>query len=844
MWHATLKGLIAHKVRLALTALAIVLGVAFVAGTFILTDTMNRAFDDLFRQVNRGTAVDVSGIQKFTANGPGGEEAGGAERVPASLLPTIQGVAGVRVAVGTLSGYAQLIGKDGKAVNTHGAPTFGVSWVDDKELSALTLRAGQPPQSSGQVVIDAATAEKHGFQVGDRTRVLLEGPAMDVTIVGIAGFGTADNLGGATLVAFDPQTAQKALNGNGAYDDVQVAAQPGVSPAALRDRIQKILPAGYEAKTGTQAAQDSSDQVKSQLKFFNIALLVFGFVALFVGAFIIFNTFSILVTQRTRELALLRALGATGKQVRRSVLAEAAIVGVAASAVGLVAGFGIAIGLQALLRGFGIELPTTSTQLLPRTIIAALIVGVGTTLCSSIAPAIRASRVAPVQALRESEPAAYRFSRRRTISGTVVMLLGAGALSLGLFGHTGNGASLVGLGAALVFLGVAVLSPLVARPLARAIGAPLRGEARRLGRENAMRNPKRTASTSAALMIGLGLVAFVSVFAASIKGSSNRILEETLKADYIVSSTQFTGFSPEVANELRSTGAFSAVSEIRLGIFGYQGSAQQVGGADPATLPQVVHVKMLFGTISALGPDDLMVWRDTAKAHDWKLRDVVPVQFARTGQKQFTIVGIYDDNRLLGNYVVSLDTYDANFTAHLDSFVLAKSTSGPSGATRSAVASVGKEFSNVKIEDQAQFRASQAKQIDTLLGLIDALLLFSIIIAVAGIINTLGLSVFERTREIGMLRAVGMSRRQVRSMVRWESVIIAVLGAILGTAIGILFGWVMVQALKSQGISVFTVPGVQLAIYVIVAGLFGVFAAIWPARHAARLDILRAITTE
>jgi putative ABC transport system permease protein len=755
-------------------------------------------------------------------------------------------VGGVRVAEGSISGYAQLVGKDGKAIITGGAPTIGSSTIIDPQLSAATIRQGRQPQSAGEIGVDALTARKHDLHVGDTVKVLLEGPAIQAKIVGIFGFGSADNFGGATLTIFDQQTAQKVLNGHGAWDEVRVAADPGVSPSDLRDRIQRVLPKGFEAKTGQEAAQAQSDQIKSALSFFNIALLVFGFIALFVGSFIISNTFSILIAQRTRELALLRALGASARQVRRSVLVEAAIVGLLGSAVGLGFGFVIALGLQGLLRAFGIVLPSTGTQLLPRTIIAALLVGVGTTVVASVTPAIRASRVPPIAAMRDTGPAEYTRSRWRTVVGLGVTTLGIVALLLGLLG--GGGAALVGAGAAIVFLGVAVLSPLVVRPFARLAGAPLQrmsGVAGKLGRENSMRNPRRTASTAGALMIGLGLVSFVSIFAASIKTSTNQILEQTLKADYIVTSTQFTGFSQDVAARLQSDPTFAAVEEFRQGIFGYQGQAQQVQGVDPTHLGDVLQVTMQEGSLSDLGEADVVIYKETSKSHDWHVGDVIPATFSRTGRQDLKIVGVFTDNRLVGNYVVSLGTFEKNFTEQLDEVVLAKTAPGVSQAqAKAAVTKVAKEFPGVKLEDQAQFRRSQANQINKLLGLITALLLLSIIIALFGIVNTLGLSIYERTREIGLLRAVGMARRQVRTMIRWESVIIAVFGAVLGAAVGIFFGWAMVQALKSQGITALTIPGGQLLFYVVIAGLFGVIAAIIPARRAAKLDVLEAIGTE
>jgi putative ABC transport system permease protein len=846
MWRATIKGLMARKVRLALTAVSIVVGVAFVAGTFILTDTIGKAFDNLFSNIEKGVAVQVTGIPKFTSSGINSQEAGSAQRVPADLLPTIRQVPGVRNAIGTLSGYAQLIDTKGKAISTGGAPTLGVSWGNDAQLNPLHLVQGTAP-SPGAVVVDRHTATTHDLHVGDHVTVLLQGPSMNVTISGIAKFGTADNLAGATLVAFDPVTAQKALNGHGKFDTIDASAQSGVSPDELKGRIQQVLPAGFQAKTGAETAAKNSSDLKKALSFFNIALLVFAVIALFVGAFIIFNTFQILVSQRTRELGLLRALGASGAQVRRSVFVEAVIVGLIASVVGLAAGFGLAIGLRALLGAFGVDLPNTTLQLLPRTIIAAFVVGVGATILSTIVPALRASRISPVAAMREAQPTSYAGSTRRRIAGLVITVAGIGFLLTGLFGGGSNAAAFAGLGAATVFFGVAVLSPLIVRPVARVLGAPLRrrGVAGKLGRENAMRNPKRTASTAAALMIGLGLVAFVGIFAQSIKASSNQILEQTMKADYIVTSTQFTGFSQDVADRLRKEPAFSVVSEFRQGLLGLKGGSAQLQAVDPATVDQVVHVPLASGSLTALGTGDVAVYKDAATANGWYVGDTIPARFAKTGTVPLRIVGIYTDKRILGSYVVSLSTFEQNFVQQLDIMVLANTAPGTSNADAKAAAkSVTKQFPNVKVEDQAQFRKSQAAQINQLLGLITALLGLAILIAVIGIVNTLALSIYERTREIGLLRAVGMGRRQVRAMIRWESVIIALFGALLGTAIGVFFGWAMVHALKSQGITVLSIPGGQLVIYIVVAALIGVVAALRPARRAAKLDVLQAISYE
>jgi putative ABC transport system permease protein len=418
-------------------------------------------------------------------------------------------------------------------------------------------------------------------------------------------------------------------------------------------------------------------------------------------------------------------------------------------------------------------------------------------------------------------------------------------LLVALFGGGSSAPARVGLGAATVFFGVAVLSPLIVRPVARFLGGPLRKMAGKLGKENAMRNPKRTASTAAALMIGLGLVAFVSVFAQSIKASSNKILEETLKADYIVTNAQFTGFSQDVAGRLRQEPAFAAVSEFRQGIFGLNGKAQTIQGVDPATLPSVMNVPFQSGSLSDLADGDLMVFRDTAESHQWSVGDTIPVEFSRTGKQNLKLTGIYTDNRLLGNFIVTLGTFDQNFVEHLDIVVLAKTAPGVSAAqAREAAQKVAKGYPNVQLDDQAAFRERQANQINILLGMVTALLGLAIIIALFGIVNTLALSIYERTRELGLLRAVGMLRAQVKSMIRWESVIIAVFGALLGTAVGLFFGWAMVHALSSQGITELAIPVGQLIAYILVAALFGVLAAVLPARRAAKLDVLKAIAYE
>jgi putative ABC transport system permease protein len=841
---ASLKGIMAHKLRLFLTALAVVLGVAFVAGTFVLTDTINKTFDTLFTEISAGTDLTVRAVSGF-GNDAGGFDTASRDTVPASLIDTVRRTPGVQAADGTVTGYAQFVDKEGKAVASGGAPTLGFNWTEPG-LSPLQLRSGREPQRDGEVVVDAVTARTHKFAVGDRVTVLFKGPTQEFTLVGITGFGEADNLAGATLAIFEEATAQRVFGKAGRYDSIEIKAAEGVGARELRDRLVGTLPADVEVVTSKEVADESAEAVGQALGFFSTALLVFAGIALFVGGFIILNTFSILVAQRTRELALLRALGASRRQVMTSVIIEAFAVGLFAAIVGLSLGVLVAIGLQNLLKAFGIDLPASGVVLKPRTIIASFVVGVGVTVLSSISPARRASKIPPMAALRGGAEEHGGSLRRRSLAGAVVFALGMAALLSGLFEGT---LGLVGLGAALVFVGVALLSPAAARPLARVIGAPfprIAGMSGKLGRQNAMRNPRRTAATSAALTVGLGLVACVSVLAASIKASAADIVDDYMAADYIVSTANFLpSISTDLAPRLARLPELGAVSALQTGQWRSNGSNRSLFAADPATLGQVLKFEVTAGDVGGLARGEVFLAEEELADLGLSVGSQLPMTFARTGDTQLRIAGTFSENQLLGSYLVSTATFEANFTERLDFAVLAKARPGvPPEAARAAVERVTEEFPNVELRDQAEFKEQQEDQVDQILGLITALLMLSIFIALFGIVNTLALSIFERTRELGLLRAVGMSRRQVRSMIRGESVIIAVMGAILGLAVGVLFGYAIVEALADEGIGAVVVPGGQLLTYVILAGVAGVIAAVFPARRAARLDVLAAISYE
>lgn len=844
MRRVTIKGLLAHKLRLALTALSVVLGVAFVAGTFVLTDTLGATFDTLFAEVTGSTDAQVRSTQELSPQDPAAPTRG---PLPESLLADVRKVDGVAQAEGYVQGRAPIVGKDGKLVGNPQAPSFGASAAGLGTLSPFSLKEGRAPMGDGEVVIDAATARDEGFALGDQVRIEASQTG-SYTLVGVVGFGSADNLAGATFVLWDMPTAQRVLHRLGEFDEIAVKAGDGVSRIQLVTRLQTVLGGGVEAVTSDVAAAQAAGDVKEALGFFNTFLLAFAAVALFVGSFIIFNTFTIIVAQRLRELALLRALGASRKQVTRSVLAEALIVGFVASIVGVGGGVLVAAGLKGLLAAFGMDLPSHALVIKPRTVILPVIVGVGITTLASWGPARKASKVPPVAAIRGADEIPEgRTLRRRIIAGGVVLGLGTLALAGGLFG--GGGIGLVGLGALVFYGGVAMLSPLVATPLSRIIGAPaarFRGIPGRLGRLNAMRNPRRTASTAAALMIGLGLVSFVTIMAASLKTSFAATLDRSMKADYIIQGPgggQYP-FSREVALKLAQKRELQVVSPMRFyGEFKLDGVTKHNDAVDPYTFGDVMDIDLRRGRLVDFLPGTMLISDRVADGKGWQVGQRIEVVFPRTGAQLMEIVGVYHDDALFSNgYVITLDDYTANAGDDLDYLVLAKRAPGVSdAAARSAVDPILGQYPSVMLQNQSEFKEQVAGQIDQLLGLVFVLLLLAVVIAVIGIVNTLALSVFERTRELGLLRAVGMGRRQLRRMIRWESIIIAVLGAVLGLGVGAFFGWAAVSAMGDLGVDRLDFPAVRLLSFLLFAVVAGTLAAIFPARRAARLNVLNAI---
>ena len=840
------RGMFAHKLRLFLTTAAIALGVAFLSGTLILTDTMQTAFDRLFAKVSAGTDAVVRQESAFASG------ASGAHRpVPAGVLDAIHRVDGVRAAEGTVSGYALITDTKGKAVLTSGgAPTLGLSLPTDAALRGdVRVRSGHDPHGPTQVVIDARSATKHHIPIGAKINVLFHGPTRAFTVVGIATFGSEQDLGGATTAYFDLPTAQQLVGTPGAYDQITVAAVDGVSERVLVQRLRSVLPGGVEALTGAEVTKEFSDQVHDSLGFVTIMFSVFAGVALFVGSFIIWNAFSMIVSQRSREIALLRAVGSTRGQVMRSLLVEAVLLGLGASAIGLALGVGVAKLLTALMSAIGFELPSTSAQIEPRTVVVALLVGTLVTTLAALLPARRATKVLPIEALREAAPGTGGSLRRRAIVGSLLSGLGIVALAVGLFGGAGPG--VVGIGVAGVLLGMTTLLPLGMRALAGAVGAPLRarGVPGDLARQNAMRNPRRTAATAAALTIGLTLVVTVSVLAASLKKSVGTALGDSTHADLFITRASIgaEGFSARVGAEVSGVDGVQTVSMTGFGEARFAGAGTTYTAIDPATADRVMDLQVSSGHTADLSTTAVMVRNDVAEAHHWHVGSTVRAEFASTGKHDLQITAIYDrhDGFVGSDYVLSRAAAALLDGKRLDTAGLVLVAPGANrDAVQDRISAALADHPDAKVVTQSQFERDTAGFIDQLLIFVSVMLLLAVVIALLGIVNTLALSVFERTRELGLLRAVGMTRNQVRAMVRWESVVISLIGAAIGALLGVAFGVVLVRALKDQGVSTTDVPVLQVVLYVAAAAVAGVLAAIGPARSAAKVDVLKAVVTD
>jgi len=858
MIRVALRGLGGRKLRTVLTAVAIVLGVAMMSGAYVLTDTIDKAFNAIFVESYAGTDAVVSG--KESGISFEGEQAQ-PPAIPEDVLQRVRGTDGVEVATGTVADFqTKLLKPNGEAIDTGGAPAFafGIETQPQYErFNPLNVIEGDWPSGSSQVVIDERVAEDEKLAIGDRIGVAALRPAQDFEIVGVAKYGDLSSIGSATFAIFDVPTAQALLEKEGELDTVQAAAAGGVTADELTRRLREELGSSVTVRTGSAQATEDSDEISTFTQIIRYFLLTFAGIALFVGAFVIFNTLSITVAQRTREFATLRTIGATRRQVLGSVIIEALVIGLLASVIGLFAGLGLAIGLNQLFVALNFDLPQTETVFATRTIVVSLLVGTIVTLFAGLSPAFRATRVPPIAAVREGATLPRsRLSRWSPYIAAVTIVLAVFALSYGMLGSdlaTGDRFVLLGVGVLALFIGVALLSSRLVVPLARVVGWPARrlgGAAGRLAEGNAMRNPGRTASTAAALMIGIALVTFVGVLAQGLRVSNSEAIEQQIQADLVVTSQDgFTEFPAAVGDAAADIEGTSLVTDVRQDVAEVQGSGANLTGLDGSAINQVYDFRWTEGSdavLANLGSDGAVVPNNVAEDKDLGVGDRIVVRSPDNVRKAFAVRGIYDGSPfypLLGTASVSQQAFDELYERPRNRFTLINVPGGPSQASKARIENGLADFADTRVQTRQEWIDKEDAEISQFLLLLYVLLALSVIISLFGMVNTLALSVFERTRELGMLRAVGMTRRQARRMVRHESVITALIGAALGLPLGIFLAALVTQALSDYDLQ-FAIPGGALITFVIVSVIAGIVAAILPARRAARLRVLEALQYE
>ncbi len=839
MLRATVASLLARKLRLALTAIAVSLGVAFVAGSLVFTDTLGRTFDTIMLGSTGDVVVRPAAIPGITSGGSSSPQ------VTATALERLRAIDGVaRVDGNVFAADAFVVGSDGKLVANGGAPSIGINWTDAQSLAGddfFRVTQGRTPSAHLEVVLDAHTAD-----LGETVHIVTRSGPIRATLVGIGEAGGGSFVG-ATVAIFDTPTAQELFAGGAdAFHDAWVTAADGVDPVQLAERLAPLLPAGLEAVDGKTVAAELVTQVQEALSFITTFLLVFAGIALVVGSFLIVNTFTILVAQRTRELALLRALGARRRQVTRTVLIEALVVGVVGSTLGLFGGLGLARGIQALMSAVGLDLAGATLALSPRTVIAAYAVGVLVTLFAAWVPARRASAVPPVAAMAD-EPTqlAQSTTGLRGLLAGVLIVLGVAGMAIGTLADVGMPIAYVGVGMLAVLLGVAAASPVLGRPLLWALGGLYRrvyGPVGQLAAENAQRNPRRTAATASALMIGMALVATMAVLGRSTETSLRHLFADEFAGDYQITSPLYVPFSPQVAQDVAAVAGVEAVSRIRTVPAAYEGTPLRLDAIDPQERP-VTTPTIRTGSLADLSGATLMVEHDVAAERGWQVGTQVALTGADGSTNPFRVVVTVDQAPgLSASIVTTLDGAQVLGAPESDSIVTVFRAAGadPAVVQRGLDAAIA-DLPTVVAQSADEFVDTQLSGIGQLLAIIYALLGLAIIIAVLGIVNTLALSVIERTREIGLLRAIGLRRRQLRRMVRLESIAIALLGAALGMGLGVAFGAALQRPLADEGIDMLDIPLAQLGVFLLVSVVVGVLAAIWPSRRAARMDVLTAI---
>ena len=856
MRRVALRGLLARKLRSVLTAIAIVLGVAMVSGTLVLTDTIDKAFDSIFSSSYEQTDAVISGTKLVEWSQTGKAQISPDVLRKVRALPEVEAAAGTILDISGDANQAKILTKDGEAIQGNN-PTFGLG-VDpaDERFNPFELVEGRWASGGRQVVIDLNTADKYGFHVGERVQVAGEGPVRTYTLTGIARFGDVASLGGATIALFDVATARKVLDKTG-FDAVAVAGRDGVATQKLIDSIRTAIPVSAQVRTGAEQAAEDGEGVGEFVTFIRYFLLAFAGIALFVGAFVIFNTLSITVAQRTREFATLRTIGGSRRQVLWSVVLEALVIGFAASLAGLFLGLGLAAGLNALFKALNFDLPTQGLVFAPRTIIVSMIIGVGVTLLAGIFPAIRATRVPPIAAVREGFTLPRgRMARLAPYIAMVVIGIAVVLLGYSLFkDDLGTAQRLISIavGVLALFVGVAMVSSRLVRPLAAFVGWPatrIGGAAGRLAKGNSTRNPGRTASTAAALMIGIALVTFVAVLASGIKSSNSDAIKKQVKAEYVLTAQD--GFSPFVTSAGDAVGRSpdaQFTTSVRSGLGKADGESGYVTGIEPGAIAQAYTFDWKQGSnavLAEMGQNGAIIDKSFADDKNLKVGDQFPLLTPDGDTTQLVVKGIYEPPPffpLLGSVSITQSLFDSIYERPQNSFVFVDVNGEPTPATTASLDAAVTDFPDAKVLTREGWIQQQNQDFDNFLNLLYVLLALSVVVSIFGMVNTLVLTVFERTRELGMLRAVGMTRRQARRMVRHESIITALIGAALGLPLGIFLALLMTRALSEFNLQI-AIPVTQLVVFSIVAVIVGVLAAIFPARRAARLNVLRALQYE
>ncbi|WP_217144236.1 ABC transporter permease [Streptomyces sp. AC627_RSS907] len=842
MFRTALRNVLAHKARLLMTVLAVMLGVAFVSGTLVFTNTITDALESSsakgFDQVDVAVTTEYQDAE--------GDKVGKAPELTQALLDDSAKVPGAASAIGVVSGFTAVADKDGDLIGDGWSTKGGNYW--GAEDPRYPLVDGRAPKGEGEILIDSRTAERTGYGVGDTVRMSVEGPVLTPKVTGVFTTDDGNVAAGGSLTLFDTATAQKLFGKAGTYDEIDVTAKAGVTQAALKAQLDRVLPKDLvETTTGQELADDQAKMISSQMGSMKQGLLVFAGIALFVGTFIIANTFTMLVAQRTRELALMRAVGASRRQVTRSVLIEAFVVGVVAAVTGLLAGIGIGAGMRSLMGSMGAVVPDGPLVISPGTIVTALAVGVLVTMLAAWLPGRRAAKIPPVAAMNSVH--AKATTKSLVLRNTLGALVSAAGVAVVLAATTmsgSDGQAPMGMGAVLLIIGVFILTPLLSRPLIAAAAPVLRvfGVSGKLARQNSVRNPRRTAATASALMIGLTLITGMTVMAGSLQKSIDKMASASIKADYVVSMANGNQLSPDVAGKLAKADGVTAVSPLRNAESRIDGETEYLTGVTGSVIGELTDLKVEQGAFE-VGGTNVVVDADTAKDHGWKAGSAFTAAYEDGAKQQLRVAGVYEGNDMISGIMVDLPNVAPHQLDPVDMQVMVKMSDGASSAAKDSLVKALDTNPAIKIQDKQDISNETAKMFTLMLNMLYGLLAMAVIVAVLGVINTLAMSVFERSQEIGMLRAIGLDRKGIKRMVRLESLVISLFGGVLGIGLGVFFGWAAGELMgATMPTYELVLPWGRMGVFLLLAAVVGVLAALWPARRAARLNMLQAIKAE